>query len=443
MSSAVFIFRRDFRMVDNSGLIYASKNYKKVYPVFIFTPEQIKKNKYRSDNAVQFMIESIKELSTVSCFYGDNIKVLKKIITDHKIDGIVVNKDYTPYSKKRDEKIMKLCKKMNVTFTQCSDLMLQSENLKADGTAYKVFTPFYNNSKKINPNKPNIYKVKGLKKCKNAMKINDINNLYKKNNNIAVKGGRKNGIKILNRIKKFKNYNKERNFPSIDTSKLSAHFKFGTISIREAYYKFKTKLGINNELIKQLYWRDFYMRIIDHYPKLNKSNTKPKLNKMKWKKNKKMLDAWKEGKTGFPLVDAGMRELNETGFMHNRVRMVTATFLIYNLHIDWREGEKYFSQKLVDSDVANNNGNWKWVAGIESFSNDYYKAMSISSQTKRFDSGSKYIKKWVPELKDIDSKHLSNWDKYHEEYCPDDYPDPVVDGKQTRIDMIATIKKYI
>lgn len=443
MTSAIFIFRRDLRVVDNTGLIYAAKNYDKVYPIFIFTPEQISsKNSYRSCNAVQFMVESIKELPTVSCFCGDNIKVLKRLINDHSIDGVVVNRDFTPYSKKRDKAIQRLCDDMDVEFEEIDDLMLQPDNFKADGTPYKVFTPFYNNSKKALPDKPSKYKVKGLKRCKGAMKSNQIDNMYRVNPKIAATGGRTAGMKILNSIQKFKKYNDERNYPAINTSRLSAHLKFGTVSVREAYYKFRGKLGSNNDMLKQLYWRDFYMRIVDCFPKLNVSNTRPGFNEMKWKKSKKMLDAWKKGETGFPLVDAGMREMNETGFMHNRLRMVVATFLIYNLHIDWREGEKYFSQKLVDSDVANNNGNWKWVAGIESFSNDYYKAMSITSQTKRFDSEAEYIKRWVPELEDVEVKDLMNWGKYYEDYDLGDYPEPIVDEKTTRAEMIKTMKMY-
>jgi deoxyribodipyrimidine photo-lyase len=430
--------------VDNTGLNYACSNYKTVYPIFIFTPEQIKTNPYKSDNAVQFMIESIKDLSTVSCFYNDNIKALKSIIKSKKdeIEAIVVNEDYTPYSVKRDKAIEKLCKKEDIEFVQCTDNMIQPDNLKSDGTAYKVFTPFYKNAKSKKVDAPSKYKPKGLKLLSGRMKDSEITKLYKKNKDLVINGGRTNGIKALNSVGRFKSYNKNRNFPSINTTRLSAHLKFGTISVRETYAKFKSKLGSSNELLKQLYWRDFYMVIVKHYPKLNKSNTVEKLNKIKWMHNKKKLDAWKEGKTGFPLVDAGMREMNKTGFMHNRLRMVVATFLIYNLQIDWRDGEKYFSQMLVDSDVSNNNGNWKWVAGIESFSNDYYKAMSIESQTKRFDEKGKYIKQWVPELKDVDSKHLADWSKHCDNYDVD-YPDPIVDEKETRKDMIAKYKKYM
>jgi deoxyribodipyrimidine photo-lyase len=442
MTSCIFIFRRDLRIVDNTGLNYACTEYDKVYPIFIFTPEQITHNEYRSDNAVQFMIESIKELPTVTCFYGDTISVLKKLISDNNIDGIVVNEDYTPYSKKRDTSIEKLCYSLDIYFDAISDIMLQPDNFKADGTVYKIFTPFYNSAEKKSVKKVSIYKPKNLKRLQGGMSVHQINNLYTENKNIAIRGGRKNGIKTLSTIKNFKKYNTDRNIPSINTTRLSPHLKFGTISVREAYYKFKSVLNNNNELVKQLYWRDFYLRIIDQFPDIKKSNTRPNFNKMKWTKNKKYLDAWKQGNTGFPLVDAGMREMNETGFMHNRVRMVVATCLIYNLHLDWRDGERYFSQMLIDSDVSNNNGNWKWIAGIESFSNDYYKAMSITSQTKRFDPDCKYIKKWIPELKNIDKKYIINRDMYGEHY-DSEYPDPIVDEKTTRLSMIKYMKKYI
>jgi deoxyribodipyrimidine photo-lyase len=440
MTSCIFIFRRDLRTIDNTGLNYASANYDTVYPIFIFTPEQITNNEYKSNNAVQFMIESIKDLPTVTCFYGDVIKVLKKLILSNKINGIVINDDYTPYAKKRDSEIAKLSKSLNIHFDKIKDIMLQPDNFKADGTAYKVFTPFYNNAVKKAVEKVS-GKSKNLKTLKGGLTVQQINKFYDENKNIVVYGGRKIGIKILSSIKKFKKYNSDRNIPSINTTRLSAHLKFGTISVREAYYKFKSALSDNNELIKQLYWRDFYLRIIDQFPNLKKSNTRPNFNKIKWITNKKYLDAWKKGETGFPLVDAGMREMNTTGFMHNRVRMVVATCLIYNLHLDWRDGEKYFSQMLVDSDVSNNNGNWKWVAGIESFSNDYYKAMSITSQTLRFDPECEYIKKWIPELKHLDKKYILNWAKYSSEY--NDYPDPIVDEKSTRLYMIKYMKKFI
>ena len=440
MTSCIFIFRRDLRAIDNAGLNYASANYDKVYPIFIFTPEQITINEYKSNNAVQFMIESIQELPTVTCFYGSVIKVLKKLIVANKIDGIVVNEDYTPYAKKRDAGIAKLSKSLDIYFDKIKDVMLQPDNFKEDGTAYKIFTPFYNNAVKKGVEKVS-GKPKNLKTLKGGLTAQQIKKFYSENKNIAVRGGRNSGIKILSNIKKFKKYNSERNIPSINTTRLSPHLKFGTISVREAYYKFKSALTNNNELIKQLYWRDFYLRIIDQFPDLKKSNTRPNFNKMKWGKNKKYLDAWKKGVTGYPLVDAGMREMNTTGFMHNRVRMVVATFLIYNLHLNWRDGEKYFSQMLVDSDVSNNNGNWKWIAGIESFSNDYYKAMSVTSQTLRFDPECEYIKKWVPELKDIDIKHILSWEKYSKEYS--DYPDPIVDEKSTRAYMIQYMKKFI
>lgn len=438
---SIFIFRRDLRFYDNTGLIKALSESDVVYPIFIFTPEQIKNNRFKSDNAVQFMVSSLLELKSTAYFYGDNVKVLTKLVKNNGIDRIYVNEDYTPYSVKRDNKIRKLCKKLEIEFIECTDLLLQPDNYKKDGNQYLIFTPFYKNAEKKKVDKPVKNGCKNYKKMTGGLKKGDLKKFYEHNDELILNGGRKEGLGILRGLVKFKNYNKERNIPSINTTRLSAHLKFGTLSVREVYYKFMKVLGKKNDLVKQLYWRDFYMRIIFHFPDLYKSNTRPEMNKIKWNNTSK-LSKWKEGMTGIPIVDAGMREMNETGFMHNRVRMIVATFLIFNLGINWKRGEEYFSQKLIDSDVANNNGNWKWVAGVEKFSNDYYKAMSMESQTKRFDPDGEYIKTWCPELEDVEAKHLYNWDKHNSKYDVD-YPKPIVDIFETRKDTIKLYKKYM
>lgn len=437
----IFIHRRDLRYNDNTALINACNDHDRVYPIFIFTPEQVKDNEYKSDNAVQFMVESLLELNKTAFFYGDVIKVLRKLITENDIDAVYVNEDYTPYSKKRDKLIKELCDTMEIQFSSFTDLLLQPDNLKKDGTPYLVFTPFYRNAAKKRVDKVNNKRLT-LTKMRGGLTDTALKKYYKKNPNIAIRGGRNNALKILNNLDDHKKYNKTRNIPSIETTHLSPHLKFGTVSVREVYHKMRSKLNSGNDLIKQLYWRDFYMTILNTYDDLKKSNTRDDMNTIRWSRSKSKLDAWKNGMTGFPIVDAGMRQLNTTGFMHNRVRMITATFLIYNLHIHWREGEKYFSQMLIDSDIANNNGNWKWIAGIETYSNEYFKAMSVVSQAERFDEDAEYIKKWIPELEDIESSDLLDWEENHEEYDVD-YPSPIVDSKSTRKIMIEKIKKAI
>lgn len=453
---SIFIFHRDLRKEDNLGLIKTLKESTIVYPIFIFTPEQVSDiNKYKSDNSVQFMVNSLQELNKtlpISFFYNDTNKAIQELlnIKDLKINNVAYNKDFTPYSKKRDKLLENLIKEKykNVSVKEYDDITLNTMEscLKQDGNPYKIFTPYYNNAKKHKINKPLKWVTKYQVKCKiinnNTLEKINPSRFYKLNNDVAVLGGRNEATNTLKNIKEWNNYNETRNNPKHNTTRLSAHLKFGTISVREAYHKFSSKLSQNNDLIKQLYWRDFYMTMINYFPDETKSYTNKKMNNIKWKVNKKNLQKWKDGITGIPIVDAGMREMNKTGFMHNRVRMIVATFLIYNLHIHWKEGERYFSKKLVDIDRSNNLGNWKWIAGIESYSNDYYKAMSMESQMVRFDPEGIYIKKWIPELKDVNAKDIIKWEDNYKKYKIN-YPKPIVNTKETRKNMIDNIKKKI
>jgi deoxyribodipyrimidine photo-lyase len=455
--NSIFIFHRDLRKDDNIGLIETIKMSEKVYPVFIFTPDQVSsKNEYKSDHSVQFMVNSLKELSDnlpISFFYDDTTKTIKDLLQNKtlKINNVAFNKDFTLYAKKRDGDIKKMISSHfpEVTVNEYDDVTLQpmDKYVKKDGEAYKVYTPFYNFASKMKVNTPVSFNMSYKKKCHRIPeftleKVNP-SKFYNHQSNTVVSGGRKEGINILSKIVGWKDYNMIRNNPSMPTTRLSAHLKFGTVSPREAYHIMLSKLGSKNELIKQLYWRDFYMTVLHHYPDYYKSFTKPKMNSIKWKSSTSHYNKWKDGQTGVPLVDAGMRELNKTGFMHNRVRMVVATFLIFNLGLNWKLGEKYFSQKLVDADIANNLGNWKWVAGIETYSNDYYKAMNVSTQMERFDPDAKYVKMWCPELADIPPKDLFNWEENYDKYkdVVKGYPKPIVNVKESRLSMLENYKK--
>jgi deoxyribodipyrimidine photo-lyase len=454
--NSLFIFHRDLRKEDNIGLIRTITESNKVFPVFIFTPDQVSsKNKYKSDASVQFMVNSLKELEkslSISFFYNDTTQIVKSLLSDKKlnINHVAFNRDFTPYAKKRDGDIIKIIKSKfkDVSYEVYDDVTLNPPDkcLKKDGNPYRVYTPYYKNASKFTVDKPLGWSSNYTKKCDKiaGKSLNNVSpqTFYKIQPECVLMGGRKEALKILSNIKKWNDYNKIRNIPIKNTTRLSAHLKFGTVSPREVYYQFQNKLGPSNELFKQLYWRDFYMTMLDHYPNDTKSVTNSKMNNIKWSQSKSNLKKWQKGMTGIPLVDAGMRELNETGFMHNRVRMVVATFLIYNLGLNWVEGERYFSKKLVDVDRANNLGNWKWVAGIESYSNDYYKAMSMESQMDRFDPDAKYVKQWVPELEDIPANDLIKWEQKFDEYDID-YPDPIVNTKESRKEMIEKMKKAI
>ena len=232
--------------------------------------------------------------------------------------------------------------------------------------------------------------------------------------NKEIKGGRKEALKILKNLDKFRNYDKIRDFPALNqTTQISAHNKFGTISIREVHNQIKEVLGENHTIMREIYWREFFSHILFHFPHAQKTSFKQKFQKIPWSKSKESFEKWSKGKTGFPIVDAGMRQLNETGFMHNRVRMIVASFLTKDLHIDWRLGEKYFGEKLIDYDPAVNSGNWQWAASTGCDSVPYFRIFNPWRQQERFDLNCEYIKKWIPELEKIEPKIIHNlWNKF-------------------------------
>ena len=259
---------------------------------------------------------------------------------------------------------------------------------------------------------------------------------------MIVKGGRKEGIKKLKSIKKYKYYNDERNSLSIRTTELSAYIKFGCISIREVFHVILKHLGKENVLLSQIFWREFYYYIGYYFPRvLEGKNYNRKFDKIKWRWNKKHFEAWKNGQTGFPVVDAGMRQLNTTGYMHNRGRLITSNFLNRILGIDWRHGEKYYATKLVDYDPIVNNGNWQWSASVGVDPKPYtQRIFNPWIQSEKFDKDCKYIKKWIPELKDVSNKHIHEWDNYYKFYDVK-YNKPIVDYKVNRKESIKMYKK--
>ena len=445
-NKSLFIFRRSFRLEDNTGLIEALKNSKEVIPIFIFTPEQVTNNKYKSNNAIQFMIESLRELdkelkkkkSQLNYFY-DEIDILDKIIKKENIDAIFLNMDYTKYSTDRDKKILKICNKNKIKLEIFEDiLLLDIGSVKTNNKPYQKFTPYFNKAKllkvkKVQNNNNNKYYNKTISDFKN------IDKFYKKNNNISVRGGRSNALKILKTLKEFKNYNIDRNDLSLQTTKLSAYIKFGCISIREIYHNLKKVLPNSNQLFTQLHWRDFYYNIAYFYPHIFKGAMKEKYNNLKWGNNTTYFNKWKKGETGCPIVDAGMREMNETGYMHNRARLITSNFLIKLLLIDWRKGEQYYATQLVDYDPSVNNGNWQWGAGSGADSQPYFRIFNPWLQSKKFDNDCEYIKSWIPELKDVDNKDIHNWETKHHEYSVD-YPKPIIYYKKQKEKSIAMYK---
>ena len=456
---SLFIFTRDLRLYDNTSLNAALNNSEKVIPIFILNPSQLsdKDNTYKSDNCVQFMMESLDELngnlkklgSRLIYFYGETEDIVKKIINymnkkDMELNAIFINKDYTPYAKKREATIEKLCKSNDLDFICLEDYMLtgSKEVTKGDGGQYLKFTPYYRTALKMKKREID------TKKYKNYIKTltfpfeykKSIHAFYKENDEIWVRGGRKNALKILTKIKNYKNYNKDREFPSLlGTTSLSAYLKFNVISIREVYMAFSKNLQSSNHLITQLYWRDFYMQIMDNHQVIRHS-MKENYNNIKWNNNAVWIKKWKEGMTGIPIIDAAMRQMNLTGWMHNRCRMIVSNFFVKIMQCDWMIGEKYFATKLVDYDVANNNGGWQWSASTGTDSQPYFRVFSAWRQAEQYDKECEYIKKYIPELKNVDNKTILKWETLHSDNTDINYPKPMIEnlGEQFK----KTLKMY-
>jgi len=444
----IFIFRRDLRLYDNTSLNKLKNKYPKIkiLPIFIFNKNQIDKdkNKYYSSNAVQFLFECLDELSFLNFYYTDNeLNILNELKEKYKINAISFNKDYTPYAIKRDKDIENWCNlnKIELICEEDYTLFKIGEILKNDNKPYLKFTPFYNKSiikKPISINNNDKYNF--IKNNKNN-KIEQFNFLRPKNNlNLKVNGGRVNALNILKKVKQnfFKEYDKERDYPYLDkTTKLSAYIKFGCISIREIYFSLNVKHG----LVRELIWRDFYANISFYFPYIYGNTYIKKYNNIKWDNNNDNFEKWKSGNTGFPIVDASMRQLNECGWLHNRCRMIVASFLVKNLFIDWKKGEEYFASKLVDYDPSSNNGGWQWCASTGTDSQPYFRIFSPTVQLKKFDKDCLYIKKWIPELKDIDNKIILNWEKKNN-YNNINYTKPIIDFRITSKKFISIFKNY-
>jgi deoxyribodipyrimidine photo-lyase len=473
----IFIFRRDLRLPDNTSLINMLRELdEEVTPVFIFTPEQInpKKNKYFSHPSVQFMIESLHELSDeikekggkLYFFYGDNIKVIKSIAKIATIQSIGYNIDYTPYAKQRDKMIVDYCNDHNIIPITKEDYALYNvmdgTTNKADGTPYLVYTPFLNHVTKLKVREVDRFhnfkfkKIKELEQSKYYVDEKTIDSYYTPLKTPNVQGGRSEGLKILANIQKFNDYTKCRNDMTYKTTFLGASLHFNTLSIREVYSKILDKLGKSSGLIRELVFRDFYMNITHNFPRIlegqinkNKKNKsyKEEYDKINWSYNMNRFKRWTEGMTGFPIVDACMRQLNSTGFMHNRGRMIVASFLTKDLHIDWKLGEQYFATKLIDYDAINNSNGWQWSAGCGTDAQPWFRIFNPWTQQKDYDEDCRYIKLWVEELKDVPNKDIHRWydDKISKLWIEKgiEYPIPMVDHDEERKETISIYRKAL
>jgi deoxyribodipyrimidine photo-lyase len=471
----IFLFNKSLRCIDNTTLINQLINEKNVIPIFIFTEQvNIDKNKYFSNNSVQFMIESLHELyedinkkyNGKLFFFNNNnfIKILQEINKTIKINSIGTNFDYSPYAKNRQGILDDFCKKNNIKLYLDEDHLLYNildgKVLKKDKTPYTVFTPYKNFClKNLQVDKPNNFKkfnfIKNteLEKNKYYIKKDEIDNFYEINKFANVKGGRSYSLNILKNINKFKDYDKERNNLVYKTTFLAAYNHFGTVSIREVYYAIK-KYNLHG-LINELIWRDFYYGLHYYFPLMldgqvntNMNNQKGSNNKaykskfdhIKWNYDKNLFKKWCNGILGIPVCDCGMRQLNLTGFMHNRLRMVCANILTKLLLIPWTWGEKYFATKLIDYDCIQNSGGWQWTAcGVDP--QQVFRIFSPKLQSQKFDPDCIFIKEYIPELKDIDNNDIHNWETNYIKYKNIDYPEPQIDYVNARKISINELKR--
>lgn len=425
----IFWHRRDLRINDNAGLYKALKTNKSVQPIFIFD-KTILEELPKDDQRVLFIHQTIAQLkkeyqkagSDLWVFYGKPLTVFQELHKRNMFEKVYVNRDYEPYAKERDQTIFDYLEKNKIEFIGAKDHVIFEKNevLKDDGSPYKVFTPYMKKWKeKCRPfylkSYPTVDYLKSLKSSDKTVLIplEEMEFVNKQKVNFPDAAVDK---KII------KNYHETRDYPALKgTTRMSLHLRFGTVSIRALARIAKA----NEKYLNELIWRDFYQMIIYHFPASISKAFKPEYDKIEWLNNEIHFKAWCEGKTGYPIVDAGMRELNQTGFMHNRVRMIVASFLTKHLLIDWRWGEAYFAEKLLDYELASNVGGWQWAASSGVDAQPYFRIFNPYSQAEKFDKDKKYIKKWVPE-----------WES-------SDYPRPIIEHKAARERALETFKKAL
>ena len=427
---SIFWHRRDLRINDNAGLYKALRNDVPVKPIFIFD-KQILDKLPENDQRVLFIHREITRIkseyqslgSDLEVYYGNPSEIWKTLIADAKLKHVFTNRDYEPYALERDKEVHDLLTQRGIEFKGAKDHVIFEKNevLKNDGLPYTVFTPYSRKWKeKLNefylksyPNEKYFtnllqYKSEALPTLKDmGFSENQTQEFFDRD---------------LSKLS-IERYKETRDIPSIrGTSRLSLHLRFGTISIRDLA---RIAVKHNESYLNELIWRDFYQMIVFHFPKSVKQSFKAQYDNIRWENDEEMFRAWCEGKTGYPIVDAGMRELNETGFMHNRVRMITASFLTKHLLIDWRWGEAYFAEKLLDFELASNVGGWQWAASSGCDAAPYFRVFNPELQTEKFDQEKKYIKRWVAE------------------FGTSAYPKPIIDHKFARERVLARFKEAL
>ncbi len=428
---SIFWFRRDLRLWDNPALWMALKSGSLVLPIFIFDREILDHLTNKKDARVLFIHQEVGHLkaeleklrSSLKILYGKPQEVFEKLLNDYDVKAVFVNRDYEPYAQNRDKEIYELLKARSADFKGAKDHVIfeKDEILKDDKKPYAVFTPYANKWKKtINDfflkSYPSEKYQKNFLPCP-PFSMPSLEEMGFEDFDFDFFPDRKIDLAVIEQ------YASNRDFPAIrGTSRLSLHLRFGTASIRQLC---RIAIIQSEKWLDELIWRDFYQMIIYHFPHSTTSSFKSKYDQIAWSNDPQDFQKWCEGKTGYPIVDAGMRELNETGFMHNRVRMIVASFLSKHLLIDWRWGEKYFAEKLLDYDLASNVGGWQWVVGSGCDGAPYFRIFNPESQAEKFDPENKYIKKWVPE------------------FGTKNYCQPMIDHKIARVRCLESFKKAL
>ncbi len=425
----IFWHRRDLRIEDNPSLFYALTSEFPVVPIFIFDEEILDDLSAKDDARVTFIHDELTHLNDLYSKHNSSLIVLKgkplsafnELFQKFEVVSVYANRDYEPYAKLRDDQVKTMLAERGVEFFTFKDHVIfeEGEIFNDQGEPYKVFTPYKNKwlekFSQINIERfPSETKLEGL--CSLNIEIPSLEDIGFSRSSISFP-------KTSIDPSTIEQYDAQRNFPAIDgTSKIGVHLRFGTLSIRSVVERARV---LSDTWLSELIWREFYMMILAHYPHVVSSSFKPKYDGIKWINDKDQFEMWCQGKTGYPIVDAGMRELNATGYMHNRVRMVVASFLTKHLLIDWRWGEQYFAEKLLDFELSSNNGGWQWAAGTGTDAQPYFRVFNPTSQQEKFDPQLRYIRKWIPELD------------------TPDYPKPMVDHKTVRLRAIETYKEAV
>ena len=457
---SIFIFHRDLRIQDNSALIALAQKGYPIVPIFVFTPPQIHRNKnpYFSHPSVQFMCESLEDLAkqcstynaTLHFYEGDTCDVLKELhrLPTYEMKAVGWNEDYSVFAKQRDQPLLDWCKKNTIETVIKEDygLMPLKTGLLPDERPYLVLSQFYKKVLKehlVDPEREFTFSKKYffhsfIGKTPFSLEKSQLHQYYTPLPGLTIHGGRTHGFAILERIRKgeFKKYKDERDYPALaKTTKASPHLKFGTISVREMYWTIQKAYGNDHALLRELIFRDFYMKIYAIYPELQRGKAlRKELDKhIPWSYNKSLFEKWTQGKTGYPLVDAGMRELNTTGHQHNRIRMLCSSVLTKYFLIDWRWGLKYYYQHLVDADIYSNTAGWGFSSSTGADAVPYFRApFNPFIQSEKFDKEAIYIKQWIPELKEVSPRDIHRWfdSDIRTKYSSIEYPAPIIDHKE-------------